>query len=80
LIVGYYEGAKLRYASKVGTGFSNSLIRQFVDETKALRQPESPFHAIPENGRSRWDYGLTAVSFFARISLNFHGSSVNFVS
>jgi bifunctional non-homologous end joining protein LigD len=60
LIVGYYQGAKLVYASKVGTGFSNAVIRQFIEQTKPLRQPQSPFDAMPESRRSRWGYGLTA--------------------
>ena len=60
LIVGYFQDGKLRYASKVGTGFSNALIRQLKEMAEPLCQPRPPFNEIPESGRSRWGYGLTA--------------------
>jgi bifunctional non-homologous end joining protein LigD len=49
LIVGYYEQGQLRYASKVGTGFSSRQIREFVAGTEPLRQAQSPFDSIPES-------------------------------
>jgi bifunctional non-homologous end joining protein LigD len=60
LIVGYYDGGKLRYASKVGTGFTDREIRNFVDGVAQIQQRACPFEAIPESSRSRWGYGLTA--------------------
>ena len=60
LIVGYYEGGKLRYASKVGTGFSNVQIREIQEAAEPLRQLHSPFDSIPESGGTAWSYGLTA--------------------
>jgi bifunctional non-homologous end joining protein LigD len=47
LIVGYYEQGQLRYASKVGTGFSNRQIREFVAGTEPLRQAQCPFVHLP---------------------------------
>jgi bifunctional non-homologous end joining protein LigD len=60
LIVGYYEQGQLRYASKVGTGFSNRQIREFVAGTEPLRQGQSPFDSIPESDGTSGSYGLTA--------------------
>jgi bifunctional non-homologous end joining protein LigD len=45
LLVGYYEGGGLRYAGKVGTGFSELTLRQLGDQLEALEVPDSPFRA-----------------------------------
>jgi len=60
LIVGYYEGGRLRYASKVGTGFSRALIRQIVEAGELIRQDDSPFAHIPDSDGGSWSCGLTA--------------------
>jgi bifunctional non-homologous end joining protein LigD len=61
LIVGYYEQGRLCYASKVGSGFSDLLIRNFLEKTSKIQQAECPFESIPESGGTSWSYGLTAV-------------------
>jgi bifunctional non-homologous end joining protein LigD len=43
LLVGYYDGDQLRYAGKVGTGFSNQVLLQLHKSLLALEVPESPF-------------------------------------
>ncbi len=43
LLLGVYEGNKLRYAGKVGTGFDTETLRRLSDELKKLRQDKSPF-------------------------------------
>jgi len=43
LLLGVYEGNKLRYAGKVGTGFDTATLRTLSDELKKLRQDKSPF-------------------------------------
>jgi bifunctional non-homologous end joining protein LigD len=59
-VVGYYDDqGRLRYASKVGTGFSDRQIREFLAATAQIQQRECPFESIPESGGSRWGYGLT---------------------
>jgi bifunctional non-homologous end joining protein LigD len=60
LIVGYYDQGKLRYASKVGTGFSHLQIRQIIEKSKPFQQPNCPFDHITESGGTSWSYGLTA--------------------
>lgn len=43
LLVGYYEGGKLRYAGKVGTGFSEAILADLVAKLAELKTDESPF-------------------------------------
>lgn len=43
LLVGYYEDGELRYAGKVGTGFSERTLADLGDELEALEIPKAPF-------------------------------------
>jgi bifunctional non-homologous end joining protein LigD len=43
LLVGYYEGDQLRYAGKVGTGFSAKTLRDLGAKLRDLEAGESPF-------------------------------------
>jgi bifunctional non-homologous end joining protein LigD len=43
LLVGYYEDARLRYAGKVGTGFTAKTLRELGTRLRNLQTPESPF-------------------------------------
>ena len=43
LLVGYYEGRRLRYAGKVGTGYTAATLRELGARLRALGTPESPF-------------------------------------
>lgn len=43
LLVGYYEDGELRYAGKVGTGFSEVTLAKLGARLKALETPKSPF-------------------------------------
>jgi bifunctional non-homologous end joining protein LigD len=43
LLVGYREGGQLRYAGKVGTGYSAVTLRDLGARLRALETPESPF-------------------------------------
>jgi DNA ligase D-like protein (predicted ligase) len=50
LLVGYYEGGRLRYAGKVGTGYTAATLHDLGARLSALQTPESPFvdaHPIP---------------------------------
>lgn len=49
LLIGYYEGDKLRYAGKVGTGFSEDELRHLRDMLVREERRESPF-AEPDAG------------------------------
>ncbi|RJP33126.1 MAG: ATP-dependent DNA ligase [Actinobacteria bacterium] len=43
LLLGYYEGKKLRYAGKVGTGFSESMLESLHASLSRMEQESSPF-------------------------------------
>jgi bifunctional non-homologous end joining protein LigD len=43
LLVGYYEDGELRYAGKVGTGFSERVLERLGTRLEALEAPRSPF-------------------------------------
>jgi bifunctional non-homologous end joining protein LigD len=43
LLVGYYEGDQLRYAGKVGTGYSAQTLSKLGAQLRKLETPESPF-------------------------------------
>lgn len=43
LLVGYYDGAALHYAGKVGTGFSETVLRELHAELVARQRDDSPF-------------------------------------
>jgi bifunctional non-homologous end joining protein LigD len=43
LLVGYYEDGRLRYAGKVGTGFTRATLSDLAARLDPLRREESPF-------------------------------------
>ena len=43
LLVGHFEGGRLRYAGKVGTGFDRATLRDLADRLRPLRRDDSPF-------------------------------------
>jgi DNA ligase D-like protein (predicted ligase) len=43
LLLGYYDGDRLRYAGKVGTGFTQATLRDLADRLAPLRRASSPF-------------------------------------
>jgi len=43
LLVGYYEDGSLRYAGKVGTGYTAATLRELGALVRKLQTPESPF-------------------------------------
>jgi bifunctional non-homologous end joining protein LigD len=59
LLVGFYEGKKLKFAGRVGTGFSEKLLRTLFSQLNGIRAAERPFFNLPAAGRSHWDQGLT---------------------
>ncbi|TNC20879.1 non-homologous end-joining DNA ligase [Amycolatopsis alkalitolerans] len=51
LLVGYYEDGKLRYAGKVGTGYTEATLRELSGVLGERRRTSSPFaEAVPERG------------------------------
>src|SRR5262245_41512111 len=51
LHVGLYDGRRLVYASKVGTGFDEAMLRGLVQVLRTLERPTSPFDVGAPAGR-----------------------------
>ena len=54
LIVGYYEGDNLIFASKVRNGFVPRLRREVWRKLKGLEMATCPFANLPEKKRTQW--------------------------
>ena len=54
LLVGCYEEGELRYAGKVGTGFSERTLAELGDRLEALEVPSSPFARDGLPRQARW--------------------------
>lgn len=55
LLLGVYEGSKLQYVGKVGTGFTVKLQKEMMEQFKPLIIAESPFSTEPDvNKASRF--------------------------
>ncbi|HEY6488758.1 MAG: DNA ligase D [Terracidiphilus sp.] len=51
LLLGYYDGARLRYAGRCGTGFTEATHRTLRDRLDALVQKTSPYEKLPSEAR-----------------------------
>jgi bifunctional non-homologous end joining protein LigD len=60
LLVGYYEGRRLRFAGKVRAGFTPHVRRDVVEVLRPLHADACPFADLPTRGPSRWGGGVTA--------------------
>jgi bifunctional non-homologous end joining protein LigD len=55
LLLGVFEGKALQYVGKVGTGFSDKVQKEMMEQFKPLITDKSPFTAIPDvNKASRF--------------------------
>jgi len=57
LLVGRYDGRRLVYAGRVGTGFSRTVAGELRATLDALARPDAPFHDPPTGApvrRARW--------------------------
>jgi DNA ligase D-like protein (predicted ligase) len=54
LLVGYYEDGELRYAGKVGTGFSERTLADLGDRLEALEITDTPFARNGLPRQARW--------------------------
>src|SRR3954447_7273215 len=48
LLVGFHEDGDLRYAGKVGTGFTDKTLRELSEELAPLERKTSPFGPLPK--------------------------------
>jgi bifunctional non-homologous end joining protein LigD len=51
LLLGYYDGKKLIYAGRTGTGFTQKTHRVLRNQLEDLRQKENPFESPPAEAR-----------------------------
>ena len=60
LLVGAYENGELKFAGRVGTGFSERLLKSLSDELARIAVKACPFFNLPAPGRGQLDPGLSA--------------------
>jgi bifunctional non-homologous end joining protein LigD len=66
LLVVFYESNKLKFAGRVGTGFSEKLLSTLYSALNKIRVEKCPFFNLPATGRNRWDQGLSAAEMVRR--------------
>ena len=54
LLVGHWEDGRLRYAGKVGTGFTRETLRDLAGRLAPLRREDSPFADAPRLRSATW--------------------------
>lgn len=59
LLVGYYEGGRLKFCGKVGTGFNENLLQSLHQRLTALQVKDCPFVNLPEPRGSRYSPRIT---------------------
>jgi bifunctional non-homologous end joining protein LigD len=59
LLVGYYKAKRLLFAGRVGTGFSDKLLKELYNGLQKIRRDSCPFVNLPEKSRGRWGQGIT---------------------
>jgi bifunctional non-homologous end joining protein LigD len=60
IIVGFYRGKELVYASRVRAGFVPATRREVAARFKGLQVAKCPFANLPQKDAGRWGQGLTA--------------------
>ena len=51
LVLGFYDGDRLKYAGRTGTGFTHEMARSLFRKLKALERTETPFETVPPEER-----------------------------
>jgi bifunctional non-homologous end joining protein LigD len=59
LLVGYNSPDGLRFAGRVGTGFSEKLLASIDARLQKLKRSTCPFINLPEKTKGRWGLGIT---------------------
>jgi ATP-dependent DNA ligase len=59
-LLAFTKARNLNFAGRVGTGFSEKLLKTLFSELNKIRVDKCPFFNLPATGRSRWDQGLAA--------------------
>ena len=69
LLVGYYDGDTLRFASSVGSGLTDKMLDSMKKKLEALRTDTSPFVNPPTVIGGRWSGGKSARCFWVEPEL-----------
>jgi bifunctional non-homologous end joining protein LigD len=59
LLVGYYDGKRLLFAGKVGTGFNANLLAALHKKFKEEEREDCPFADLPSKQGGQWVQGIT---------------------
>ncbi|HEY0369695.1 MAG TPA: non-homologous end-joining DNA ligase [Chthoniobacterales bacterium] len=59
VLVGYYEGDRLLFAGKVGTGFDTKSLAMLHNKFKAEARDDCPFADLPSRQGGAWVQGIT---------------------
>ena len=59
VLVGYYEGRRLLFAGKVGTGFSAKALTSLHKKFKKQEREDCPFDDLPSKQGGQWVQGIT---------------------
>ena len=59
ILVGYYEDKKLKFAGKVGTGFTVKSLSTLYKKLLAEERDECPFVDLPSKQNGQWVLGIT---------------------
>ena len=59
IVVGYYEGKELKFAGKVGTGFTEKTLSLLYKKFQSERRDDCPFVDLPSKSGGQWSQGIT---------------------
>jgi bifunctional non-homologous end joining protein LigD len=59
IMVGYYEGKELKFAGKVGTGFTEKTLSLLYKKFQSERRDDCPFVDLPSKSGGQWSQGIT---------------------
>jgi bifunctional non-homologous end joining protein LigD len=59
ILVGYYDGGKLKFAGKVGTGFTEKSLSMLYKKFREEERDDCPFVDLPSNQGGQWVQGIT---------------------
>jgi bifunctional non-homologous end joining protein LigD len=59
ILVGYYENAKLKFAGKVGTGFTEKSLSTLYKKFRDEERNDCPFVDLPSKSAGQWSQGIT---------------------
>jgi bifunctional non-homologous end joining protein LigD len=59
ILVGYYENGKLKFAGKVGSGFTEKSLSMLHKRFRAEERADCPFVDLPSKSAGQWSQGIT---------------------